>query len=92
MKKLLFIICILLTPAAANAATAHVSVNGLVCAFCAKGIEESFGKKEEVKKIDVNLEDKLVTIDFKDGKNITDDEIKSMLENSGYSVTNIHRQ
>ena len=33
-----------------------ISVNGLVCDFCARSIEKLFSKKESVKSINVNLE------------------------------------
>ena len=42
-----------------------ISVNGLVCDFCARSIEKLFSKKESVKSIDVNLENMIITINLK---------------------------
>ena len=35
---------------------AVVSVNGMVCDFCARGVEKAFAKDPDVMKIDVDLE------------------------------------
>ena len=50
----------------------NISVNGLVCDFCARSIEKLFSKKEEVKSINVNLEKMLITINLKKGKSLND--------------------
>jgi periplasmic mercuric ion binding protein len=81
---------ILTTPALAE--TIHVGVNGMVCAFCAKGIEKSFKAQPETKKVNVSLEDKLITISTKSGKTIKDDKIKKLITDAGYEITTIHRQ
>ena len=38
-----------------NHVVAVVSVQGMVCDFCARGIEKTFGKDKRVSKIDVDL-------------------------------------
>ena len=69
----------------------HVSVKGLVCDFCARALEKVFGKQEAVNDIDVDLDNKLITIDFKDGQSLNDDTIRALIQHSGYNVENIHR-
>ncbi len=76
----------------AFAETIHVGVNGMVCAFCATGIEKSFKAKPETEKVTVSLEDKLVTIMTKDGATMKDDEINKIIKDAGYEVTTIHHQ
>ena len=76
---------------AAYAETITTSVNGLVCAFCAIGIEKTFRKQPAVEGIKVDLENKRVTIDTKPGQNLDDATITKLLTNSGYSVTGITR-
>ena len=70
---------------------AHVSVNGLVCDFCARALEKTFGKKDEVKSIDVNLETKIVTVNFNEGQSLDDETITQIITDSGYNVEGIHR-
>ncbi len=62
----------------------YVSVNGLVCDFCARSIEKIFKRKQSVKSIDVNLEKMLITINLKEGENLTDETIKKLILDSGY--------
>lgn len=68
----------------------HVSVNGLVCDFCARALEKVFGKQEAVNDIDVDLDSKIITIDFKEGQSLDDDTIKKLIQDSGYNVESIH--
>jgi copper chaperone CopZ len=68
-----------------------VSVNGLVCDFCAQALEKTFGKKEEVKAIDVNLDTKIVTVNFNDGMNLSDEVLTQIITDAGYNVEGIHR-
>lgn len=69
-----------------------VSVNGLVCDFCARSIEKLFKKKESVESINVNLENMLITINLEKGKNINDASIIKVINDSGYDVTGINRE
>ena len=69
-----------------------ISVNGLVCDFCARSIEKLFSKKESVKNINVNLEEMLITINLKKGKSLNDDMIRQVIRDSGYDIKEIKRE
>jgi mercuric ion binding protein len=93
MKKyLLTIIVIFGLTAAVSADTIKATVNGMVCGFCATGIEKTFKAQPEVKTVDVDLENKLVTIQTKQGQTLDDAKIKKLLGNAGYSVVVVARQ
>ena len=47
--------------------------------------------KDIVDKIEVKLGDKKVFIYFKDGKNLSDQEIRDVIINNGYNVVKINR-
>ncbi len=70
----------------------HVGVNGMVCAFCANGIEKTFKKEASVEKVDVDLEKKIVSITTKKDKDISDDHLKELITKAGYTITTIHRE
>jgi copper chaperone CopZ len=90
MKEyLLTIIVILGLTAAVSADTIKATVNGMVCGFCATGIEKTFKAQPEVKAVDVDLENKLVTIQTKQGRTLDDAKIKKLLGNAGYSVVRV---
>ncbi len=74
-----------------NSEVLNISVNGLVCDFCARSIEKIFSKKESVESININLEKMLITINLKKGKNLDDNTIKQLINDSGYDVREINR-
>jgi len=93
MKKYLLTISIIFgLTAAVSADTIKATVNGMVCGFCATGIEKTFRAQPEVKSVNVDLENKLVTIETKQGRTLDDTRIKKLLGNAGYSVVAVARQ
>ena len=73
------------------AETVEIKVNGLVCAFCAQGIEKTLRAKPATESVLVSLEHGLVAVALKAESSITDEEIKTALVDSGYAVINIAR-
>jgi mercuric ion binding protein len=91
-KHLLTIVIFFGLTAAISADTIKATVNGMVCGFCATGIEKTFRAQPEVKSVNVDLENKLVTIETKQGRTLDDARIKKLLGNAGYSVVAVARQ
>ena len=77
---------------ATYADTIHAGVNGMVCAFCATGVEKSFQAQPAVDTVKVDLEAKAVTITTKDGQDIDDAKVKRIITDAGYTVTEIKRE
>jgi cation transport ATPase len=73
------------------AADVVVSVNGLVCDFCAQAVNRSLRRRAEVNDVRVNLTTKLVSIDFRPNQNLDDATIRDIITRAGYSVTEIRR-
>jgi copper chaperone CopZ len=73
------------------AATIEMQVNGLVCGFCAQGIEKTLRKNPAAADVLVSLEDRLVAIATKDGADISNDELTKALTDAGYTVKAITR-
>src|SRR3981189_1103934 len=82
---------LLLASASAQAATIEMNVNGLVCAFCAQGIEKQLRKFPATADVIVSLEHKLVAVALKDGQDIPDTELRRALTNAGYTVKAVQR-
>lgn len=76
----------------APAATIEMDVNGLVCAFCAQGIEKKLHAFPATAGVLVSLEKKLVALSTKDGQDISDEELKTALTDAGYTVKAIRRE
>jgi len=82
---------LLVVGTSAQPATIEMQVNGLVCAFCAQGIEKQLRKFPATADVVVSLEQKLVAVALKDGQDIPDAELQRALTNAGYTVKGIKR-
>ena len=68
-----------------------VNINGMVCDFCAQSLKKVFGKEDNVNGIAVSLDDQTVTVDTKNGTDLTDEKIKELIEWGGYELIEIKR-
>ena len=73
--------------AAAGAGTVKFAVNGMVCAFCAQGIEKRLTKMSENGPLYINLAQKVVAVQPKPGKSIDIAKVKAEIIEAGYEVT-----
>ena len=90
MKKMILSAALLLC-FSVRAEDVHVKVKGMVCAYCTTGVEKVFKKQEAVKDIKVNMDEKVVSISFKEGKTMEDKLITSLITDSGFNVAEIKR-
>jgi copper chaperone CopZ len=90
MKTLLLFLT-LAASATAAAGTIEMKVYGLVCGFCAQGIEKTLRKNPATEDVVVSLEHQLVAIGTKSGQDIPDAELKQALTDAGYDVKAISR-
>jgi mercuric ion binding protein len=91
MKKLFTTITLLLMSSLAAAGTIEMKVYGLVCAFCAQGIEKTLRKNPATQDVVVSLENQLVALSTREGQDIPDAELKKALTDAGYDVKAISR-
>ena len=63
-----------------------VGVKGMVCAFCAQGIEKKFKAQKEIESVQVSIENKFVKLKFKEGKRLTNERIGALLKEAGYEA------
>ena len=92
MRLFFLTVIILLCSSLVQAEIVTVTVKGMVCSFCAQGIKKTFGSKDEVEDVKVDLDSKLVVLNIKKDKTIADDEIKSLINDAGYDVESITRK
>jgi copper chaperone CopZ len=93
MRRFQFLLAAMLLAVASNsiAATIEMTVNGLVCAFCAQGIEKKLKKFPATAEVVVSLEHRLVAVALKDGQDIPDADLRKALSDAGYTVKAISR-
>ena len=68
---------------------AVISVSGMVCDFCARGIEKTFRKDMGFRKIDVDLANGKVLLAYAATKKIVKEDIEQKILSNGQTVTDI---
>jgi copper chaperone len=63
----------------------RMRVDGVVCPFCAYGIEKNLKKIDGVDNIEVDLDNGLVTIDVAAGVTITDAQMTKLFTDAGFT-------
>jgi copper chaperone CopZ len=76
---------------AASATTLRIEVNGLVCAFCAQGIDKTLRALPATADVVVSLEKKLVGLALKPGQTLDDAVVTKAITDAGYAVVKITR-
>jgi mercuric ion binding protein len=93
MQKLNQVIAALLlagTATASMAATSvKASVNGMVCAFCAQGIEKRLSALPATQGVFVDLKQKIVVVEAKPGQTLDGKVVSAEIVQAGYDVTKI---
>jgi copper chaperone CopZ len=71
------------------AATQKIEVLGMVCAYCAQGIEKSLKSLSEVNDVYINLEKFFVLVESKNDFGIDEKTLKTIIVDAGYTVQKI---
>ena len=87
MRKLIVSLAIAVAALPSFAAeTVKATVNGMVCAFCAQGIEKSLSQMDATKAVFVDLKSKIVAVEAKEGKTLDQKAIGAAIVDAGYDV------
>ena len=71
------------------AESVKVTVNGMVCAFCAQGIEKRLSKLPATKAVFVDLKKKVVAVEAKEGQTLDGKTITAEITDAGYDVVKL---
>ena len=82
---------LILASITAQAATIEMKVHGMVCGFCAQGIEASLRKNPAVVDVMVSLESKLVVVETRGAEDIAEADLRKSIADAGYDVKSITR-
>ncbi|WP_294765441.1 heavy metal-associated domain-containing protein [uncultured Rhodoferax sp.] len=90
MNKTIITLAIALIGIPAVAATSiKATVNGMVCAFCAQGIEKRISSMPATKAVYVDLKKKTVAIEAKEGQPLDTKAITTEITDAGYDVVKL---
>src|SRR5688572_26356383 len=90
-KTIYLAVALLLWAIKVEATTIEMKVYGLVCSFCAQGIEKTLRKNPATADVVVSLENKLVAVATREGTDISDQDLTRALTDAGYDVKGIAR-
>ena len=79
----------LIAQPALAATSVKATVNGMVCAFCAQGIEKRLGKLPATQSVFVDLKQKVVAVQAKDGQTLDAKTITAEITDAGYDVVKL---
>jgi copper chaperone CopZ len=71
------------------AETVKVTVNGMVCAFCAQGIEKRLSRLPATKAVFVDLKQKVVAVEAREGQMLDHKTISAEITDAGYDVVKL---
>ena len=91
MMRCILLFVLALASISSAARTVEVEVNGLVCAFCAQGIEKTLRKLDAVGDVFVSLEHRTVAFALKDGADLSDATVSEAIRKAGYTVVAVKR-
>ena len=86
-----FVLCaaMLAAMAAPAAPTTKITVNGMVCAFCAQGIEKRLTALPQTQGVYVNLARKVVAVEAKPGQTLDEARLRAEIRDAGYDVVSV---
>ena len=90
-KRIIVTLLALGAACAAQAETIEMKVNGLVCGFCAQGVETVLRKHPATAEVMVSLENKMVVVVTRDGTSFTNEELTKAINDAGYDLKVIMR-
>ena len=79
------------TDAVLEGASVTLKVDGMVCPFCAYGLEKRLRDLPAHDETLIQVSDGLVQIRVKEGEQLTDEAIEDAVERAGFSLREIHR-
>lgn len=90
MKKL-FVIAVLaiFTNTAFATTSIHAEVKGMVCAFCAKGINKKLRELDSTQDVWVDLKSRMVVVELKDQKTMSLEAFTKLIKDAGYDLANV---
>jgi len=90
LKTLVIATTLVLAAGSALAASSvKATVNGMVCAFCAQGIEKRLGKLPATQAVYVDLKNRVVAVEAKPGQTLDHKAITTEITDAGYTVVSL---
>jgi copper chaperone CopZ len=90
-NKICLALVLLAASFAAHAETIEMKVFGMVCGFCAQGIEAELRKNPATVDVVVSLEKQIVVVQTRPGSEFGDAALKKAITSAGYDLKGVER-
>ena len=70
---------------------AGIQIDGMVCQFCASGIERLMSREDRVDTFEVSFDDSIVYVTFVEGETMSDQQLARIIRRSGYDSRGVIR-
>lgn len=67
----------------------YAEINGMVCAFCAKGINKKLREQESTQDVWVDLKSRMVIVELKEQKTMSLEAFTKLIKDAGYDVASV---
>jgi mercuric ion binding protein len=93
MKRTLLTLALAAAPllALAQPQSLRAEVNGMVCSFCAQGIEKRMKTLPATQAVWVDLKNKTVAVEMKPGQRIDEATFRQEMKEAGYDVVRVEQ-
>jgi mercuric ion binding protein len=93
MKRTLLTLALAAAPllALAQPQSLRAEVNGMVCSFCAQGIEKRMKTLPATQAVWVDLKNKTVSVEMKPGQRIDEATFRHEMKEAGYDVVRVEQ-
>ncbi|MCH6574135.1 MAG: heavy-metal-associated domain-containing protein [Bacteroidetes bacterium] len=89
IKMILIMFLLGISSTLAQSSEVKVRVDGLSCPFCAYGLEKKLNELDGVDSIFIDFEEGLVLMQVIDSQNISEEEIRTKIEEAGFTPREI---
>ncbi|MBY0386177.1 heavy-metal-associated domain-containing protein [bacterium] len=86
---LFFLISCFVQAAELKSQKTTITVKGMVCSFCAQGIEKKLKAFKEIQKVSVDLDTKKVLVESVPGQTVPSDLLQKTIKDAGYDVVEV---
>jgi cation transport ATPase len=91
IKMMTVLVGLLLSFNSLAATSIKAEVNGMVCAFCAKGIEKKLNALPQGQGAYVDLKKRIVVLELKENQDVPINQFTKAIEDAGYSVSKVDK-
>src|SRR5688572_11869790 len=85
----LILLLLVMNFASAQFISAEIHIDGLTCSMCSYSVQRSVQKLEFVKKVNVDLNTNVATIEFKEAPNVNIHDLIKSVKEAGFSVNSL---